>query len=103
MKIINSIEKPFRQTKIEVLEKGVYWNTTFDFEIYINTFIDSTLTDISWENDNSIEYEKGYHIVENNTLTHDNKWVCAWDIDKWELVNFYYDNPSNRLRLRKKD
>lgn len=61
MKIINSIEKPFRQAKIEVLEEGVYWNTTFDFEIYINTFI------------------------------------------KWELVNFYNDNPSNRLRLRKKD
>lgn len=103
MKIITSIEKPFRPAKIEVLWEGIYWNTTFDFDIHITEYLNEPIIKISWENDNSLEYEKGYHIVENNTLTHNDKWVCAWDIDKWELVNFYHDNPSNRLRLRKKD
>lgn len=103
MKITTSIEKPFRPAKIEVLWEGIYWNTTFDFDIHITEYLNEPIIKISWENDNSLEYEKGYHIVENNTLTHNDKWVCAWDIDKWELVNFYHDNPSNRLRLRKKD
>lgn len=64
MKIITSIEKPFRPAKIEVLEEGVYWNTTFDFDIHINTFIDEPIITISWENDNSIEYQKGYQLKE---------------------------------------
>lgn len=103
MKITTSIEKPFRPAKIEVLWEGIYWNTTFDFDIHITEYLNEPIIKISWENDNSIEYEKGYHIVENNTLTHDNKWVCAWDTEKWTLERFSHINLDNTLIFRRQD